>query len=136
MIYTPIKYFKSQLGAQGGGGGCGSGTHSRLRGGVVTRQARLVGGTPQQRRRRRRMPRIAPRTHTFRQPTAHCRTTPPAPPDVRARFTLCGGMAADLADGDQTAVTVHLLGGRVRGGGGGLCCGGVAIRGGVAVRGG
>jgi len=79
----------------------------------------------------------------------------------RALFTLSGGTVANLADGDQTAVSVTFSGtnsgnifygycllvpflaemkmrvgdeGWV--GGGGLCCWGFAVRGGVAIRGG
>ena len=128
----------------------------------MTRQARPVGATPQQSRRRRYMPCAAPRTHGHLQPTAHCRTPAAVPRGVRALFCLCGGTAADLADGDQTAVSIKLFGtdsdnivyvycllvpslaemNQMRvgdegaGGGGGLCCWGFAVRGGVAVRGG
>ena len=56
------------------------------------------------------MPCAAPRTHGHLQPTAHCRTLAAVPRGVRALFCLCGGTAADLADGDQTAVSVKLFG--------------------------
>jgi len=102
----------------------------------VTRQARLVGGTPQQRRRRRRMPRIAPRTHTFRRPTApaarrrqHRRTSGRGSPSVAAWLRT-------WRTATRRRSPCTCWGGECGGGGGGLCCGGVAIRGGVAVRGG
>jgi len=54
------------------------------------------------------MPCAAPRTQTHPQPTAHCRTPAAAPQRCPGAVHPQRGTAADLADGDQTAVSVKL----------------------------